>query len=95
MKHLTECCENVLLSLDTKDTVLNVHCYMGKDHAVIKHLVLADTYDLPNLRKHCIQLSGHIWLDHLEKNPEYLNIQPETLVEVLKSIIRKQNCKTC
>ena len=90
MKHLTECCENILQSLDNRNTVLNEQKIGGKDHAVIKHLVLADMYNLPNLRKHCIQLSGHIWLDHLEKNPEYLNIQPETLVEVLKSIIRKQ-----
>ena len=77
MKHLTECCENVLLSLDTKDTVRNANCYMRKDQAVIKHLVLADMYDLPNLRQHCIELSGYITLDHLEKNPEYINIQPE------------------
>ena len=58
--------------------------------AVIKHLVIAELYDLPNLRKHCIERSGKIKLYELEQDPAYPHVQPATLIEVLKSMLRTQ-----
>ena len=95
MKHLTECCENILQSFN-EIKIKNKNrqsVYFNKTsmkNVVIKHLVLADIYNLPDLRKHCIEQSGKIKLYELEQDPDYGNVQPATLIKVLKSMLRKQ-----
>ena len=94
MKHLMECCEIILQSFNEieikKKRQIGYLNQISMKNVVIKHLVLADMYDLPNLRKHCIEQSGKIKLYELEQDPDYGNVQPATLIEVLKSMLRKQ-----
>ena len=93
MKHLTECCEKVLQSFNEARTITlkKPWCTSSEmKNVVIKHLVLADIFYLPDLRKHCIEESGKIRLYQLEKDPDYGKVQPATLIEVLKSMLRKQ-----
>ena len=58
---------------------------------IIQHLVLADTYDLPRLHKHCISESSKLKLNALERRPDYPKLEPSTLIEVLKSMLRARD----
>ena len=95
MKHLTECCEKVLMSMEEHTS----HKYGPKindsstnitkiRNDTILHLVLADTYDLPKLRRYCISESSKLRIYDLEQRPDYPKLEPSTLIEVLKSMLR-------
>ena len=98
MKHLTECCENVLLSMEEHTS----HKYGPKindrstnitkiTNDTILHLVLADTYDLPKLRRQSISESSKLRIYDLEQRPDYPKLEPSTLIEVLISMLRAQD----
>ena len=66
--------------------------HQGKDQDysyVIGNLLLAEKYNLVNLRGHCISEAKHVALPVLKAHPDFSKIKQPILIELLMSRIEK------